>query len=181
MCLKTLLDLFRPKVITPQLPHPEEPVNPSQTVANTSVDGVITEWLISYRVPTEYHSFWRTQVEVFLYDEWPPELLSQFGFSNPCGWATVVDGKRQIYSLARWFNPGVVAHEIGHQAFFTLPEDTQKAFRCDYNKSLTTNKSLQLFATQRFPPNDTELHAEVYRFLGETIPMELREYYPRLF
>jgi hypothetical protein len=36
------------------VPHPEEPVNPSATLANTDLNAVMTQWLSEWGVPAAY-------------------------------------------------------------------------------------------------------------------------------
>lgn len=186
--LKTILSVFRPQPKpqpipqTPSFSHPEEPVNPSQTVANTDIPAVITKWLTDWKVPVEYWDFWRSQIQIHIYDEWTQDVITKFGIQP--GWlafATIEDGKPALYCKASYFNAGVVAHEMAHNTYYHLLDTDQVAFKGDYEELLHTDSQLQYFATQRVPPNNIELHAEVYRFLGETTPAQLKHYYPKLF
>ena len=36
------------------LPHPEEPMNPSATLANTNIAAVIDQWFAQWAVPAQY-------------------------------------------------------------------------------------------------------------------------------
>ena len=59
------------------LPHPEEPMNPSATLANTDVMAIITKWLSDWGVPAQYWDYWKTAIDMQVYEIYPA-----FSYSN---------------------------------------------------------------------------------------------------
>lgn len=162
--------------------HPEEPRNDSQTVANTDIDGIMTKWLNDWKVPAEHWGHWRNAIVIRIYDAWPPEKLSE-GIKPDTPAATWdADGKRHLESLAAWFNPGVIAHEQAHNSYALLSFFQKIAFSTVYMVLKCTNPLIKyLYSINRYGlTNNVEGHAEVYRYLGETMPSALKSYYPKL-
>jgi hypothetical protein len=46
------------------LPHPEESMDASATLANTDVNEVMAKWLHDYSVPTRHWDYWRTAIDL---------------------------------------------------------------------------------------------------------------------
>jgi hypothetical protein len=180
LILKIFQILFQRKPLS--LPHPEEPQNPAQTVANTNKYTVISQWLINWQVPAEYHEYWYGKIAIMVYDTWPPEMLTM-GIKADAPAATWQLGNiRYLASLASWFNPGVIAHEQAHNSYALLSEGDRAAFEAAYNAVKDTDPLIQLlYRTNTYGlTNVVEGHAEVYRYLGEQMPDSLKRYYPRL-
>lgn len=182
MCWFELVNC-RKKSSTPlTILHPEEPRNDSQTVANTNTGDIVTKWLTDWKVPPVHWEHWRNAIVIRLYDVWPPEMLAT-GLQPETPAATwEADGKRHLASLAKWFNPGVIAHEQAHNSYALLSAWEKLVFSAVY-KCLNAKHPLinYLYSVNSYGrTSDIEGHAEVYRYLGETMPPMLQRYYPRL-
>lgn len=162
------------------LPHPEEPMDPSQTAVNTPISVVFQKWYDNWLVPAEQRDYWKTAIDVQVYDAYPPSL----GF-NPGTPAVSWEGggKRHLACLAPWFNPGVTAHEQAHNSYSLLTGQQRTNFANDY-KAIRNSEPLMILMFQQHSyasTNDVEAHAEIYRYIGEKMPGVLKQYYPRLF
>jgi hypothetical protein len=154
------------------IPHPEEKENPLQTLENTDIDGVIDTWMVNWAVPHENWDYWEHQVEVHL----DPSL------NFPAG-AYEYQGKRHIVAKPSWFNPGVVAHEQAHNSYALLTDVGKQQFTWDFNRIKETDPLIRyLFTLNGYGLTDVvEGHAEVYRYIGQSMPEALKKYYPKLF
>ncbi len=168
MC-KWLNGLFKKQLV---LPYPEEKPDYSQTIDNVNVQSVIGKWLVSYFVPEEYWSYWRTKIDIKIVTD----------ISYPAGvWEE--NEIRHMNARPEWLNPGVIAHEQAHNSLALLP-DVEKA---DLGHNLSVVKEFDplvklLFKTNTYGlTSDVECHAEIYRYLGDKMPEVLKRYYPRLF
>jgi hypothetical protein len=162
--------------------HPEEPPNPGQKVANTSVDNIMIKWLTDWKVPAKHWNHWRAAILIKIYDSWPPDMVKDKTKPEPAAIAWEEKGKRHFASLAKWFNPGVIAHEQTHNSYALLSEKKKAEFSKVYTP-LKTNDPLimYLYSINGYGlQDDIEGHAEVYRYLGETMPAALKKYYPKL-
>jgi hypothetical protein len=162
--------------------HPEEPRNDSQTVANTNIDYVMTRWLTDWKVPAEHWDHWRAAIVIKIYDSWPPDMLAR-GIQPDTPAATWEDkGKRYLVSLSRWLNPGVIAHEQAHNSYALMAPAQKSAFSATYTSLKNSDPLIKyLYSINRYGlSSDIEGHAEVYRYLGETMPAALKGYYPKL-
>lgn len=152
MCLHKLLNIFKKSEPTTQsnsstpnipptlpltLPHPEEPVNPDQTVANTPISDVFQKWYNNWFVPEEYREYWRTAIDVQVYDSYPPSILAMGVNANTPGVSWAGGGKRYYACLAPWFNPGVTAHEQAHNSYALLSEQQKIDFESVYQSSIS--------------------------------------------
>jgi hypothetical protein len=169
MCCKW----FKKKPKPPELvlPHPEEPENPAQTAINIDVSAILTKWLSDWQVPVDQWEFWRTQVIIHI----DPNYNGKAG-------AGEYQGKRHIIAHPAWFNPGVVAHEQAHNSYALLSPEQKTDFNIKYTILKTTDPMI-VFMLEKHSygkTNDTEGHAEVYRYIGQQMPELLKEYYPRL-
>jgi hypothetical protein len=179
-------DPVEPPVIeTPTtLPYPEEPMNSNATVDSINLDAVFDDWLIKYQVPEIWYSYWRNQIEIKVFDEWPPEILAWGISPTTPAFAYEQNGKRLLYSLAAWFNPGVIAHEQAHNSHALLTS-SQKA---DFKVKLAyaeANDPYVILLKKLKPVNwgdyAIEQHAEIYRYLCDKMPEYLKCFYPKLF
>lgn len=171
-------------VVAITLPHPEEAADVTQTVEDTDIYDVVTQCLRERNVPAENWDYWRTAIVIAIYDTWPDDMLAKgLAADTPaCTWEE--NGVRHLASLAKWFNPGVISHELAHgsKAFLTTQQFTD--FVTAYKSLLETDELLKYLYSVKAPTwgdHDTEWHAEIYRYLGEQMPEELRAYYPKLF
>lgn len=177
MC-EFLKNLFKPKLA---IPYPEEPINPGQTIANLDKDGIFENWLVDYSVPAQHWDFWKNQIKLAVYDEWPAECLA-VGIKTDTPAYTINYGtERHFNCLAHWFNPGVIAHEQAHNSYDLLTSDK----RMEFIRALINEKNNPWIAllqkAGKLNSGIVESHAEIYRYLGMKLPDNLKEYYPKLF
>ena len=162
------------------LPHPEEPVNPSATIANTNATAVINKWLQDWAVPARYWDYWRSAIDLQVHEVYPASLgMAQ---ETPAG-AWEADGKRHLAIKPKWLNPGVIAHEQAHNSYALLDANQKPAFAAAYGAVKNTDPVIRsLFSRNTYGlTSDIEGHAEVYRYIGQQMPEQLKQYYPRLF
>jgi len=150
------------------LTHPEESKN---SVPVTDINAVLNTWLSNYSVPGEYWGFWKNRIDITL-DE---------SIDVACSWES--DGIRHIKVNPYWLNPGVIAHEQAHNSYALLTEAEKTEFSTVYTPLKTSDPLIKyLFKVQPYGlTNDIEGHAEIYRYLGESMPAALIDYYPKLF
>ena len=162
--------------------HPEEPVNASQITANTDVNGIINMWLTGWKVPEKYWDHWRNAIVIQVYDSWPPDMLSAYIRPDTPAATWDAGGKRHLASLAKWLNPGVIAHEQAHNSYALLSGGDKSAFSKTYTPLKNTDPLIKyLYSINPYGlTNDIEGHAEIYRYLGETMPEALKRFYPKL-
>jgi hypothetical protein len=188
MCIEKILSLFKKKKIptaspepepipepapdTLSIPHPEEAPDYSKTIENTDLDSALNEWEINYAVPEMYREYWKTKISITLNDELPYPAATY-----------KKDGVRYLTMRPAWVNPGVIAHEQAHNSYALLTEEQKAEFLAVYTPLKTTDPLIVLLYSKNSYglTNDIEGHAEVYRYLGEKMPEELKRYYPRLF
>jgi hypothetical protein len=174
------------KPIPTVLLHPEEPMNPAQTKENTPLADVVTKWLTDWGIPVAEWDWWRTQVSVNVYNEWPQEFLdrwpSDINVNTP---AFTYDGS--LYILAKWLNAGVIAHEESHISYSLLTAAQKTSFNNTFNALEYTNSQLVLlwsingYGHTRNPAGEAvEGHAEILRYWGLDMPEVFSGYYPRL-
>jgi hypothetical protein len=153
------------------LPHPEEKENPDQTLDNVDVDKVLSKWMIDWEVPARNCYYWDGMVEVHL----DPSL------NFPAG-AYEYQGKRHIVAKPSWFNPGVVAHEQAHNIYALLTEGEKVAWVTEFNIAKGNKLVKYMFSLHGYgKDNPVEGHADIYRYLGQSMPEQLKYFYPRLF
>jgi hypothetical protein len=176
MC-KFISNLFKKKdppkpIVIPvtNVPYPEEPPNPSQTMSNTNITLALLRWLSDYSVPRQYQTFWENSIEVRLDDTINVPALTYEQF-----------GKRHLVIRPEYLNSGVIAHEQAHTSYSLLTEAEKKDFELDYLMVNTTPLVLRLFTTNTYGLTSfIECHAELYRYLNESMPEVLKKYYPKL-
>jgi hypothetical protein len=165
------------------LPHPEEAMNPSATLANTDVMAIITKWLSDWGVPAQYWDYWKTTIDMQVYEIYPPSLISM-GINQDTPSATwEAGGKRHLAIKPKWLNPGVIAHEQAHNSYALLTLSLKAAFSAVYTPLKNTDPLIKLLYSKNTYglTNDIEGHAEVYRYISKQMPAQLIIYYPRLF
>jgi hypothetical protein len=152
------------------IPHPEEPPDYSRTLANTSAEGLLTAWFDGWKVPPQYQDWWRNEMKITISLQYP----------SP---AATSSETRQMWVRPEWANPGVIAHELAHVSYSLLTETMKTEFSAVYTPLKNTDPLITLLYSQNTYglTNDIEGHAEVYRYLGEQMPEQLKRYYPKLF
>lgn len=165
------------------LPHPEEPMNPSATLMNTNLMATISKWLEDWQVPVHYWEYWKTAIDVQVYEVYPPSLTASGLSQNTPACAWDADGKRHLAVKPHWLNPGVIAHEQAHNSYAILTPAQKTAFANAYAPLKNSAPLIKaLYSINKYGlTNDVEGHADVYRYLGNQMPAELKMYYPLLF
>jgi hypothetical protein len=158
---------------TPVIPHPEEPKNPLCTMENYNLDLVFGKWFEDWQVPVEWRDYWRNAIEVEVTDT----------ISYPAGtWHNGLTGKRHLVIRPDYLNAGVIAHENCHNSYALLTEQQKLEFSAAYTPLKTSDPlivylySINCYGTS----DDIEGMAELYRYLGDQMPDELKQFYPRL-
>ncbi len=162
------------------IPHPEEPMNPMATLANTDVNVVMNQWLHDWAVPAQHWDHWKSTIDVQVYEVYPDSLGMRQ--DTPAGtWEA--GGKRHLAIKPQWLNPGVIAHEQAHNSYALLDSAQRGAFAALYSPLKTTDPVIRLLYSKNAYglTNDIEGHAEVYRYIGQWMPEQLKPYYPMLF
>ncbi len=174
MC-KWLSDLFNR---APKLPHPEESINTNATIDNVNPGDliyIINKWLYDWKVPVEYHPFWLS-VNITVVPKLTILYNGQFVQVPAATWAE----ERRMELDPQWANAGVLAHEFSHISYSLLTPEQQAQFSAKFYYLRDTDL-LTLFEQKPYGlTNLFEGHADVYRYLGEKMPAELRPFYPKL-
>lgn len=146
------------------IPHPEE--------APRTLGNVINQWLSDWGVPDQPDDYWRLVVRVVL-------------DSTITAPAWTVD--KVISVRPEWLNPGVLAHEFAHVSWSLLTDQQRNDFSAAYTRLVTDDKLLAFVYSQTAymkatwgQNNNIEGHAENWRYLGQSMPRELKQFYPRL-
>jgi hypothetical protein len=165
------------------LPHPEEPIDPSATLANISVDSIMAKWLRDWGVPTQYWDHWKKAIDLKVYDIYPANLTAMgLKQDTPAGtWEA--GGKRYMAVKPQWLNRGEIAHEQAHNSYALVTPVQKTAFAEIYGPLKNTYPLIRLLYSKNTYglTNDIEGHAEVYRYIGQYMPEQLMQYYPMLF
>jgi hypothetical protein len=184
MCWSKIKAFFTDSSSAPlSILHPEEPPDDSHTVASTDIDAIMTKWLTDWKVPAEHWDHWRHAIVIKLHDSWPLEMLTGMKLKPDTPAATwEAAGKRHLESLAKWFNPGVIAHEQAHNSYALMSWVKKCNFCIVYMILKNTHPLIKyLYSVNSYGlTNKIEGHAEIYRYLGATMPVALKKYYPKL-
>jgi hypothetical protein len=168
---------------SPAIPHPEEPMNPSATLSNISVPTVFDQWIAGWAVPSKYWEHWKKAVDIQVYDVYPDYIIA-LGINQDTPAATwEAGGKRHLAVKPGWLNPGVIAHEQAHNSYTYLDSGQKSAFSALYASLKNTEPLIKaLYSINKYGlTSDVEGHAEVYRYIGQFMPPQLKAYYPMLF
>jgi len=161
MCiLKDLIALLKPS-----LPHPCEKPDFSRTIGNTRMASICGAWLEGWAVDDP--DFWLNEVTIELSIKYPTPGLS---FSED----------KKIILRPEWANPGTLAHEAAHVSYSLLSDTGKSNFEFQY---YACRDGLLTYLQSKVPymhTNIVEAHAEIYRYLGQKMPVELRDFYLKL-
>jgi hypothetical protein len=180
------IDMERVSTVKPNfmsIPHPEEPMNPSATLAHTDTMKILTKWLSDWGVPEQNWEYWKTAIDLQVYESYPQALISM-GIKQDTPAATwEAGGKRHLAIKPPWLNPGVIAHEQAHNSFALLTPSQKANFPVVYSRLKETDYLIKLLYSKNTYglSNDIEGHAEVYRYIGQQMPEQLKPFYPKLF
>ncbi len=154
------------------IPHPEEPPDYSQTLANVNMAAALDAWEIKYNVPPADRDYWKTRIVITLDANLPYPAAT---FEQ--------NGVRHLTIRPEWVNPGVIAHEQAHNSYALLSPAQKAGFAAAYTPLKTSDPLIVfLYAKNGYGlTSDVEGHAEIYRYLGEKMPATLKSFYPRLF
>lgn len=150
------------------LPHPEEP--PNYTLID--IDNAMDKWLTDWKVPVEYHNHWRNAIVINVTETipYPAQAWEQYGI-------------RHLDVRPEWVNAGVIAHEQAHNSYALLTDRGKQEFGLVYPSLILTDPLIKLlYSINSYGLTSyIEGHAELYRYLGQSLPDVLKEYYPKLF
>jgi len=165
------------------LPHPEEPLNPAATLANVDVNAIISKWLTDWGVPQTWWFTWKKAIDVQVYDVYPPSILAIGAKQDTPAMTWSADGKRHLAIKPGWLNPGVIAHEQAHNSYAFLNPAQKSTFSALHTSLKSTDPLMrQLYSINTYGlSSDVEGHAEVYRYIGQQMPAQLKPFYPMLF
>ena len=94
----------------------------------------------------------------------------------------MVSETRTLLLKPEYANAGILAHEFSHLSYAQLDNNQKAAFTADFNNVLPADGLLQLLYSKKPHINTSivEAHAEVFRYLGNKMPDNLKKYYPKL-
>lgn len=155
----------------PTIPYPMEKFDSSATLENIDVLQIFESFLILH-INLEHRQFFQEHLQLYLDDTYPT--------------AGVWEDPEDYYHLIMhpgWVNYGVIRHEVAHISFDLLTGDQKILFGSMLVKLKATDELIiRLFKKYTYGlKNDIEAHAEIYRYLCEQMPEELKQFYPNLF
>jgi hypothetical protein len=189
MCLSKLFKKKSQAVdpITPspvlKIKFPEEVPDYSKTPNNTDINTVLREWFKQRDVPAIYQDYWLKAIDIQVYDIYPQSILAMGITQDTPALTWEDDGKRHMAIKTAWLNPGVISHEGAHTSYGLLNIWDKQNFSEAYRKAKTDDPLIKLVNEYRIYSltSDIEGHAEIYRYLGDSMPGTLKKYYPKLF
>ncbi len=155
----------------PKLLHPEEPSDSSRTIANTTaadLAATIQAWKDHYQVPASQNAFWDT-------------MHVELSAVAPAGGVAATDcAAKHMWVEPPWMNPGVIAHEMSHYAYWQLTQRQKNAY-ADLLSPLRISDPV-IMAIPNLNASDVEAYADIYRYQGSDMPESLKAFYkPYLF
>jgi hypothetical protein len=182
-----------PPVVIPEPPVviPPEPVivpmdellkrlNENQADGDT-IDESVTmreDWMEDWEVPEEHQPFWwEIQIRIVENYIYPASITY---LSN----LTESISDNFLFTLNPfWDTKGVCAHEMAHVSKKLMTTEQWKQFESISSALMTTNDLLiALFQRNGYGLTSVvERHAEIYRYLGQYMPEELKQFYPKMF
>jgi hypothetical protein len=147
------------------LPYPEEAPDYTQTITG---EKLLQIFYAKYFIPEVYWNFWRSVTIVV--DKTLP---------YPAG---MVSQTRKLLLKPEYANPGILAHEFSHLSYYELNPNEKASFATEYNNALQIDELLKILHSQKpyMRTNLIEAHAEIFRYLGNRMPEQLKKYYPQL-
>jgi len=174
-----------PVPVAPTIPYPEEAPDYTRTIENTSIEGIMLDWLRKYQIPLKHWDYWRTKIDIKVFNYWTDDIVAKFPTikADTPAFTYEENDVRHLYCRAAFLNPGVLAHEQAHSSFALLSDWQRVMFTAEYNPLKTTDPLIVLLCSKSNCglTGDVESHAEIFRYLGpDKMPLVLRKYYPRL-
>ncbi len=176
MCFKNVIEIIT-KPVEVSIPHPEESPDYTKTIENTSITDVLDRWFNGWKVPEEYWDYWKSAITIYI------SIL----YAVP---AATSSETKEMWLRPEWASPGVVAHEEAHISYLLLDEDKKREYFGAFIEALLTDNLAvvsddsirKLWSQDGYAHYSIiEAHADVYRYLGEQMPENLKQYYPKLF
>jgi len=164
---------------------PHLPVNPdwSLTPYKVNISDVIERWFTGWSVPVAGRE-WAKSIFVDIRDSVFVVFADNIAREVPAA-CYYWELPSRIEIEAKWLNdPGTLVHEIAHIPWFTILTPEQQAeYEVLFNRLISTDPYMKLLdaANDYMNTSVIEGYAEVYRYLGEQMPVELKIYYPKLF
>ena len=149
------------------IPHPREPVNTAATMGNTDVKPVIVKWILDWNVADP--AYWINHVTIALSEAKPYPAWCEY-------WDNAV------YMQPPYCNPGTNGHECAHIVWFNeLSRKQRNEFKAVYLPLMSISPIKELYGWNPYGISKvSEGYAEIYRYLGHSMPEELKRFYPKL-
>jgi hypothetical protein len=159
-------------------PHPEEPFDPIQT-SSTDIRQILDDGFDSYVVPVENRSFWRSQIDIAFSNDLP----------NPA-WTWNDNNGFHLRFNVGWANIGTIFYEAAHVSWALLTDAQKTDYQNTFNQLKDTDP-MMIALFKQYPhelvadedtTGDVRIggHAQTYRILGQFMPEELKQFYPKL-
>ena len=148
------------------IPYPEEA--PDYNL-NITGEVLLQKFFAKYDIPEVYWNFWRrVTIKIDRTLQYPAGMISQ---------------TKTLLLKPEYANAGIIAHEFSHLSYSELSQQKRESFAVEYNSALQTDSLLKFLYSQKpyMKTNDIEAHAEIFRYLGNKMPLQLNKYYPKLF
>jgi len=157
-----------------QIPHPEEVKNKGAKVSDVDVQSLFSDWFVGWEVMNQQY-FLGVRIDII------DNLYVNYYGKVP---AATYSQEMRMEIDAEWANAGVLAHEMAHISWFNLLSENHKAeFFTEYNNALMENDLLRSISSVK-PYMRTgaifEKHADTYRYMGQSMPEKLKQFYPNL-
>ena len=147
------------------LPYPEEPADFSLNISQVQL---LERFFNMYLIPRGHWDFWR-------------QITIKFdrNLAYPAG---MISETKTLRLRPEYANPGILAHEFSHLSYYLLAEAQKRWFVEDYRAAMKMDVLLQFLDSKNSYMNTSmiEAHAEIFRYLGNQMPVSLRAYYPKL-
>ena len=173
--------LVKPPVYT--IPYPEESPDLNATTLNTSVPQTLDRLFSSRNTQFELRAFWFS-ITYELVDNLHVEIdYGSYVLSVKVA-AAAYSELLLVKVDPHYCNPGVLGHENAHIEFYFLsdelvaewPDRLEEAVQLDPLLSYLWNLPERSYMRSDI----IEAHADVYRFLGDKVPLSLWKFYPHL-
>ena len=175
--IKVILDfLMRLFGRRQRLPYPEEPPDYGRLLADVDTLDAIMDWLMAYDVPVEWWDYWRDRGVIITVTK---------DISYAAGvWEE--NGVRHMNVRPEWLTPGVIAHEEAHVSYALLTKSLTAEFEVTFYEAKEKDSLVKLVFDLHpwrddWGDEEIEGHADIYRYLGNKMPSNLKRFYPRLF